>query len=119
MRDAVEIVRGVLSGEAFTYEGPVFSADVPALSPDAQAFQPYTSGSTGLPKGAIMTHAGMLWYVGYNQRYWPSTPEDRGLIASAMVFLLQTSKKIQADAKVKQAMFERLCRLDPVQALAI
>jgi len=45
--------------------------------------------------------------------------EDRAMIASAMVFLLQTSKKIQADAKVKQAMFERLCRLDPVQALAI
>jgi long-chain acyl-CoA synthetase len=53
----------------------------PALPPDAQAFQPYTSGSTGLPKGAIMTHAGMLWYVGYNQRYWPTTPADRGLIA--------------------------------------
>ena len=45
--------------------------------------------------------------------------EDRGMIASVMVFLLQTSKKIQGDAKVKQAMFERLCRLDPVQALAI
>jgi long-chain acyl-CoA synthetase len=53
----------------------------PALPADAQAFQPYTSGSTGLPKGAIMTHAGMLWYVAYNQRYWPSTSEDRGLIA--------------------------------------
>ncbi len=45
--------------------------------------------------------------------------EDRAMIAGAMVFLLQTSKKIQGDAKVKQAMFERLCRLDPVQALAI
>ena len=45
--------------------------------------------------------------------------EDRGLIAGAMLFLLQTSKKIQGDAKAKQAMFERLCRLDPVQALAI
>jgi long-chain acyl-CoA synthetase len=53
----------------------------PALAADAQAFQPYTSGSTGLPKGAMMTHAGMLWYVKYNQRYWPATPEDRGLIA--------------------------------------
>jgi long-chain acyl-CoA synthetase len=53
----------------------------PELPEDAQAFQPYTSGSTGLPKGAIMTHAGMLWYVKYNQRYWPATPEDRGLIA--------------------------------------
>ncbi|MGQ0654609.1 MAG: class I adenylate-forming enzyme family protein [Betaproteobacteria bacterium] len=53
----------------------------PELPPDAQAFQPYTSGSTGVPKGAIMTHAGMLWYVAYNQKYWPTTPEDRGLIA--------------------------------------
>ena len=56
-------------------------AEAPALAPDAQAFQPYTSGSTGLPKGAIMTHAGMLWYVAYNQRYWPTEPERRGLIA--------------------------------------
>ena len=45
--------------------------------------------------------------------------EDRALISGAMVFLLQASKKIQGDAKAKQAMFERLCRLDPVQALAI
>src|SRR5262245_40015670 len=56
-------------------------AEPPALPPDAQAFQPYTSGSTGVPKGAIMTHAGMLWYVAYNQRYWPTEPEDRGMIA--------------------------------------
>lgn len=55
--------------------------DPPELPPDAQAFQPYTSGSTGVPKGAIMTHAGMLWYVAYNQRYWPTAPEERGLIA--------------------------------------
>jgi type VI secretion system protein ImpA len=45
--------------------------------------------------------------------------EDRAMVASAMVFLLQASKKIQGDAKAKQAMFERLCRLDPVQALHI
>lgn len=53
----------------------------PVLPVDAQAFQPYTSGSTGVPKGAIMTHAGMLWYVAYNQKYWPTQPEDRGMIA--------------------------------------
>ena len=35
MRDAVEIVRGVLGGEAFTYEGDTWSADVPALSDEA------------------------------------------------------------------------------------
>ena len=58
--------------------GPVAA---PPIGPQTQAFQPYTSGSTGRPKGAIMTHAGMLWYVQHNQRHWPASPEDRGLIA--------------------------------------
>ena len=35
MRDAVRIVRGVLGGEAFEYEGDTWSASVPALSPEA------------------------------------------------------------------------------------
>src|SRR5262249_7063043 len=60
---------------------PAAPVDPPAIADDAQAFQPYTSGSTGRPKGAIMTHHGMLWYVAYNQRYWPSAESDRGLVA--------------------------------------
>jgi len=36
MRDAVEIVRGVLGGEAFSYDGDTWSADVPALRDEAQ-----------------------------------------------------------------------------------
>jgi acyl-CoA synthetase (AMP-forming)/AMP-acid ligase II len=53
----------------------------PPIPDNAQAFQPYTSGSTGRPKGAIMTHHGMLWYVAHNQRHWPASENDRGLIA--------------------------------------
>ena len=37
MRDAVTIVRGVLSGERFDYDGDTWSADVPALAADAHA----------------------------------------------------------------------------------
>jgi len=37
MRDAVAIVRGVLGGQAFSYEGSTWSADVPALQSDAHA----------------------------------------------------------------------------------
>jgi 5,10-methylenetetrahydromethanopterin reductase len=37
MRDAVAIVRGVLSGGAFDYEGDAWSASVPALAVDAHA----------------------------------------------------------------------------------
>jgi 5,10-methylenetetrahydromethanopterin reductase len=35
MRDAVAIVRGVLSGEEFSYEGETWSADVPAMNAEA------------------------------------------------------------------------------------
>ena len=37
MRDSVEIVRGVLSGRRFEYEGRAYSADVPALAEEAHA----------------------------------------------------------------------------------
>jgi 5,10-methylenetetrahydromethanopterin reductase len=37
MRDAVAIVRGVLAGGAFRYEGETWSADVPPLQDDANA----------------------------------------------------------------------------------
>jgi 5,10-methylenetetrahydromethanopterin reductase len=35
MRESIEVVKGVLKGDAFHYEGKVFSADVPPLQPDA------------------------------------------------------------------------------------
>jgi 5,10-methylenetetrahydromethanopterin reductase len=37
MRDSVAIVRGALGGERFEYDGTVFSADLPAVAPDAHA----------------------------------------------------------------------------------
>ena len=37
MREAVEIVRGVLAGGEFRYEGETFSADVPLLRPEAES----------------------------------------------------------------------------------
>jgi type VI secretion system protein ImpA len=45
--------------------------------------------------------------------------EDRELVCSALLTLMQASKKIQGDAKEKQKLFERVCRLDPVKALYI
>ena len=45
--------------------------------------------------------------------------EGHETVAGVLVLLLQSSKKVQGDAKLKQALYERICRLDPVQALAI
>jgi 5,10-methylenetetrahydromethanopterin reductase len=35
MRESIEIIKGVLSGNAFEYQGKVFQTSVPALKPDA------------------------------------------------------------------------------------
>jgi 5,10-methylenetetrahydromethanopterin reductase len=35
MRESIEIIKGVLAGNAFEYQGKVFQASVPALKPDA------------------------------------------------------------------------------------
>ncbi len=45
--------------------------------------------------------------------------EDREKLAAALATIYKASKKIQGDAKEKQKMFERICRLDPVQALSV
>jgi len=45
--------------------------------------------------------------------------EDPELIASDLIKLMRYSKKIQGSASDKQKLFERICRLDPVQALSV
>jgi 5,10-methylenetetrahydromethanopterin reductase len=50
MRESIEVVRGVLKGDPFRYEGKVFSADVPALKSDAdtpRAVPPVYVAATG------------------------------------------------------------------------
>jgi type VI secretion system protein ImpA len=45
--------------------------------------------------------------------------EDPEQIASDLNKLMKYSKKIQGSASDKQKLFERICRLDPVQALSV
>jgi len=40
---------------------PDFGAAIDALSPDDVAVIVYTSGTTGAPKGAMLTHRGLIW----------------------------------------------------------
>jgi 5,10-methylenetetrahydromethanopterin reductase len=50
MRDAVAIVRGVLSGDEFRYEGETWSADVPAMNADAPRDVPPVYVAATAPK---------------------------------------------------------------------
>ena len=68
---------------------------------------PIRPGSTGRPKGAIMTHRGMLWYVAYNQRYWPSCRERPRARCAAAVSQECAARHGEADA-----LCRRLLRAD-------
>jgi type VI secretion system protein ImpA len=43
--------------------------------------------------------------------------EDPGMVAGALATIMKMSTKIQADKAQLQKLFERICRLDPAQAL--
>jgi type VI secretion system protein ImpA len=43
--------------------------------------------------------------------------EDPGVVATALATIMKMSTKIQADKAQQQKLFERICRLDPAQAL--
>jgi len=43
--------------------------------------------------------------------------EDPALVARALATIMQLSQRIQADKAQQQKLFERICRLDPSQAL--
>jgi type VI secretion system protein ImpA len=43
--------------------------------------------------------------------------EDPTLVANALAIILKLSQRLQNDAAQRQKLFERICRLDPAQAL--
>jgi type VI secretion system protein ImpA len=43
--------------------------------------------------------------------------EDPGMVAGALATIMKMSTRIQEDSGERQKLFERICRLDPAQAL--
>lgn len=58
-------------------EGRVSSVPLPEVSPDAAASLQYTSGTTGRPKGALLSHRGMLENAWQTGRRLGLGPADR------------------------------------------
>ncbi|MGH1565345.1 AMP-binding protein [Mumia sp. DW29H23] len=60
-------------------------ADVPAAQPDDPAFLVYTSGTTGDPKGACLTHANLVFNARSYREWMELSPQD-GILAIAPLF---------------------------------
>jgi long-chain acyl-CoA synthetase len=54
------------------------------LEPDNLAILMYTSGSTGFPKGVMLSHGNLIWNITAGCEVWPSDRTDRFLITVPM-----------------------------------
>lgn len=68
-------------------EAPAPASELPEeISPTATAYVIYTSGSTGLPKGVMVEHRSLAWYVETATKVYERTHDKRTLQFSSLSF---------------------------------
>jgi len=98
LRSAVPSLNDVVTADELAEGGPLW--DAPAGRPEDAAFIQYTSGSTGQPKGVLLTHANLLANIraiaaGLDARpgdvgaSWLPLYHDMGLIGSWLFCLVR------------------------------
>jgi acyl-CoA synthetase (AMP-forming)/AMP-acid ligase II len=84
----------------------------PRVAPDAPALLPYSSGTSGLPKGVVLTHANLVTAIGQVQSGLRLTPRDVVAVLPplhhVMGFVIALGCGLAAGARLKM-----LPRFDP------
>ena len=79
-------------------------AKLPPVSPDALALLPYSSGTSGLPKGVMLTHANLVTAVRQVSRGLRLTPDDAVLalapFSHVMGFVITLGSALAAGARL-------------------
>ncbi len=83
-------------------------ADVYPATPDDCFVQLYTSGTTGFPKGAMLTHRGMLAHAHNSSVELNMSPEDRVQVAMPLFHVGGTSYALTAISKGARIVMLRL-----------
>ncbi|MDQ4116240.1 MAG: long-chain-fatty-acid--CoA ligase [Actinomycetota bacterium] len=114
LRDKMDTVHRVLhvGGENDEYEAFLAAHEPDTepydVQPDDCFVQLYTSGTTGFPKGAMLTHAGMLAHAAHVAREFELTPDDVVQVAMPLFHVGGTSYAFVALAQGARIVMVRM-----------
>ncbi|CAH2604693.1 Long-chain fatty acid--CoA ligase [Rhodovastum atsumiense] len=108
----------VVGFDALVAEAPI--AAPPAVAPADLAVLQYTGGTTGLPKGVMLTHANLAANVGQMLRWFPQfRPGEERVLAVLPLFHVFAMTMVMNAGLARGAELVLLPRFAPAQLLAV